>query len=445
MSQKPKDILLVKDEKTGEIGVVSGLKKDGTPNLEDARKGNKDFIYFDRGGDVMDNFFKNFLAQCKEPSRFGFYRVAAEGAENVVAALSEMLREPENYLDLLAAHKVDTSKYEPMVAQTEGQKVEEQKAEGQSVEQPKRVYEPIDPERIDWDSLRKSWGISREALEQSGDLQKMLNFGKSDLVAVSSKFGNEQFNVDARLSFRRLEDGSVSVVPHFVRSEPDLKQEFFGHKFTPEDRENLLKTGNMGRAVELQAANGWKSYSYVSVDRLTNDVVATPVNKVRIPEKIGTTELTAEERRELKAGRAVPDKQITLASGRKFTATLQVNADQRGVEFLPRSVRSVKEQQSQGYKWVDESGSIRPPKTLGGVELTPEQQSQFKEGKAILVEGMKRDANAEPYTAYVKFNQELGRPRYYRSDPDVTQSQRQSTEQRVPRRQMQQPRKGLGI
>ncbi len=435
MAQKPKDILLVKDEKTGEIGVVSGLKKDGSPNLENAKKGNKDFILFDRGGDVLDNFFKNFLNQCKEPSRFGFYRIAAEGAENVIAALSDMLREPENYRDILEPHKVDTSKYEEQIkndvqeAAKSTHTEEKERAQAQEQGEPKKKgYEPIDPERIDWDSLQKNWGISREALEQSGDLKKMLNFGKSDLVAVSPKFGDEQFNLDARLSFRRSEDGNIRVVPHFVRSEPNLKQEFFGHTFSAEDRENLLKTGNMGRTVALQGASGWIGQSYISIDRQTNEVVALPLNRVRIPNKIGTTPITEQEQAELKAGRAIPDKEITLANGKKFTTTLQVNADQRGVEFLPRSVQPVKEQQQEssqrqsGYKWIDDNGAIRPPKTLGGVELTPDQQSQFKDGKAILVKDMMTDKKGKPYTAYVKFNHELGRPRYYRNNPDVAQS-----------------------
>ncbi len=144
MAQKPKDILLVKDEKTGEIGVVSGLKKDGTPNLESDKEGNKNFLLFDRGGDVLDNFFKNFMNQCKEPSRFGFYRIAADGVENVITALSEMLQDEANYRDLLSPHKVDTSKYEEQ-AQEQTQSQDEQPKESQ----PKRSYEPIDPESID--------------------------------------------------------------------------------------------------------------------------------------------------------------------------------------------------------------------------------------------------------------------------------------------------------
>lgn len=42
MEQKKKeqDVLIVKDEKTGEIGVVAGLKRDGSPNLKAAKAEN---------------------------------------------------------------------------------------------------------------------------------------------------------------------------------------------------------------------------------------------------------------------------------------------------------------------------------------------------------------------------------------------------------------------
>lgn len=40
MEQKKKeqDVLVVRDEQTGEIGVVAGLKRDGTPNMKPASR-----------------------------------------------------------------------------------------------------------------------------------------------------------------------------------------------------------------------------------------------------------------------------------------------------------------------------------------------------------------------------------------------------------------------
>ena len=93
-------------------------------------------------------------------------------------------------------------------------------------------YQPIDESRIDWQALEKNWGVKREELEQSGDLQKMLNYGKSDLVRVTPNFGGEAFSLDARLSFRKDDDGNVRLVPHFIRKEQKL-DEYKGHKFTP--------------------------------------------------------------------------------------------------------------------------------------------------------------------------------------------------------------------
>lgn len=120
MEQKKKeqDVLVVRDEQTGEIGVVAGLKRDGTPNMKAAKAEHaQDFLRFDRHGDVLDNFFSNFFRQCMHPKRFSFYRVATEGLENVLTVMKEMLKKPDEYRDVLAAHRVDTTKYEQQAEQ----------------------------------------------------------------------------------------------------------------------------------------------------------------------------------------------------------------------------------------------------------------------------------------------------------------------------------------
>ena len=106
-----KDVLVVRDEKTGEISVVAGLNADGTPKRTPAKAENaQSFLQFDRHGDVLDNFFKNFFRQCKEPSRFGFYRIAADQAENLCWSVMKATAEstPKQNKELLAPHKVDT-------------------------------------------------------------------------------------------------------------------------------------------------------------------------------------------------------------------------------------------------------------------------------------------------------------------------------------------------
>lgn len=439
MEQKEKDVLIVKDEKTGEIGVVSGQKDDGTPKMTGAKPENRqDFLRFDRNGDVLDNFLTNFFRQCKDPKRFGFYRVAADGVENVMEVLKDLLKNPEANKELLAPHRVDTEKHEQQA--TEEPKPEQdrpQQQEAQQGEKQKKDYQPIDESRINWPVLEEKWGVNRQSLEASGDLKKMLNYGKSGLVTVTPKFGEERFETEARLSFNSLPDGSVRLLPHLIRKEPQLDKEFEGYTFSAEDKDNLKKTGNMGRVAQLvDKSTGECTSAYISIDRLTNNIVAIPENKVRIPEKIGNTPLSEQDKQELRAGHSIPNKEITLANGKKFSATLQVNVEQRGVEFVPRNSQlkhdraqlSSKQQGEQSQKathfqWLDASGNIRAPKTFGGVTLTAEQQSDYTAGKTILVKDMVRDKQGKPYTAYIKFNHEEGKPKYYRSNPDVSQTQ----------------------
>ena len=68
---------------------------------------------------MLDNFFKNFFRQCKEPSRFGFYRVAADQADKLLEVIKDLLKDPEGNKEMLAPHKVDTSGYEKKVHRRE--------------------------------------------------------------------------------------------------------------------------------------------------------------------------------------------------------------------------------------------------------------------------------------------------------------------------------------
>lgn len=462
MEQKKneKDVLIVRDEKTGEIGVVAGLGKDGKPKLSPPKAENKgDFMVFSKQDNALDSFFTNFYRQTKEPHRFGFYRVAADQVEHVIDVLKDLLKDPEANKEMLAPHKIDTEAYQKAVQAEQAQTAPEVTTEtpaqevAQTAEEPKQEaakeerqpYKPIDESRIDWADMKEVYGIDRDALEASGDLKKMLNYGKSGLVTVAPHFNGERYEMDARLSFKEMPDGSIGIVPHTMRKEPKLGEEFNGHTFTDEDKEALKKTGNMGRVVDLvDKSTGELIPSYVSIDRLTNNLEAIAVKDLFIPYKIGNTPISKQEQEELRAGRGVK-KEIELASGKKFTTTLQVNADYRGVEFVPRNTqpRQAKRQtekpagqttqtnQAEGekkpkvynHKWTDDNGNIRAPKTLGGVELTPDQQKEFATGKAILVKDMRRDGKGEPYTAYVKYNHEAGKPHYYKTNPDVSQKQ----------------------
>ena len=468
-----KDVLVVRDEKTGEISVVAGLNADGTPKRIPAKAENaQSFLQLDRHGDALDNFFTNFFRQCKEPSRFGFYRIAADQAENVLEVIRQLLEDPEGNKEMLAPHKVDTSEYEKKVLeeqtaqQTEKQEpqkqenMEQQQEQQQQQESPQQTqgrqgYQPINESKINWQELEDRWGVKRDDLEKSGDLTKMLNYGKSDLVKVKPTFGGESFELDARLSFKKDGEGNISLVPHFIRKEQKL-DEYKGHKFTDEERKSMRETGNLGRVVDLvDKETGEVTPSFISIDRKTNEITDIAANRVRIPERIGKTEITKQEQDMLRAGLPVRDKLIERNDGRKFVTTLQVNVEQRGVEFVPGTGKSPRTAQTQEAKsdtsqsqthdsgnaantqkeqrrntWTNEDGSIRPISKWSGVNFTEQQKADYVAGKTIKLENV-TDKQGFHATMYLKFNPEKGRPYRYDTNPDNAQQVAPSNESRT--------------
>ena len=82
-----------------------------------------------------------------------------------------------------------------------------------------------------------------------------------------------------------------------------------------EDRKNLRETGNLGRVVDIvDKETGEIIPSFISIDRKTNEITDIPANKVRIPERIGKTEITKQEQDMLRAGLPVRDKDSSNAT-----------------------------------------------------------------------------------------------------------------------------------
>lgn len=491
MVQKKKsdeqDVLVVRDEKTGEISVVAGLSRDGTPKRAPAKAENTpDFLRFDRNSDLMDSFFRNFYRQCKEPSRFGFYRIAADQVENLLGVMKELLKDPEANKGILSAHKVDTSNYEKEAKQSEGQAKEtassddasktqantekenvsseqtnekendmEQKPEQTATEQqaqtaPGVKQNLISGNDVNLQELGAKYGIDFNSMNEK-DMKALLNYGKTGLVIVKPTFGGEQIEIQARLSFRKDDNDQLQLVPHFVRNEPKLDVAYKGYTFTPEDKKNLLQNGNLGKVVDFPDKNTGELRPYfISIDRLTNEIVDIPTNKVRIPDTIGKTPITKDDKRVLYSGLPLR-KEIELANGRKFTPLLQVNVEQRGVEFVPGSTRQVQGQKQNGDKkqtadkqeqkaegdaggqkkqqdpnhWLNEDGTIRRLNTYFKKELTEQQKDDYVAGKTIEIKEVPNKNGSGTYTAYVKFDFDKMQPRSYRNNPDLKQAKEQ--------------------
>ena len=384
----------VKNEKeTGKLSVVSGIDDKGNLKTTEATAVNQAaFLKFNSKEGLLENFMKNFLRQFNEPTRFGLYKVVASNVEQGVGNLRTLLqsREKPESKQQLAEIGVPFEDYLPQQKNTTA----------------------IDPEKVDWKQLDRL-GLSREQLEQSGELTNMLNWQKSNLVTIAIPMGDTTIYTDARLAFRTDGEGNIGLAIHPLRKEPQLDFPYMGYKFSPEDKEQLLTTGNLGKTIEVTPKNGEPFAAYVSIDPQTNELVALRADRVNIPKEIKGVTLSDAQYKDLVEGKAVKMEGMTAKSGKTFNATLQVNAERKGIEFIFDNNRGFKERQQQ----TQQQGA---PRKLCGLELSAKQREALDNGRTLYLKNMV-DKEGHSFNAYVRMDKEQNRPRFYKWNPDKSQ------------------------
>lgn len=411
------DIILILDKMELLIQAVSKLDKDGKHETVPADEKHKNsFLKVDKFSSIVENFLKNFWSQIKDPTHFGILTMKMnemDKPENKQAikdfaegkktdAVAEFLKKYEIKPKNVANEQSINNKNDETMAKKTAQQEQTQVPATQN-DQPKYRYNEA---MINWDQL-KNFGLSKEFLQEKGLLDQMLKGYKTNqTVPITMNFGSAVLRTDARLSFQQSTAGPVVLGIHGIRQQPELDKPYFGHIFSEEDKKNLKETGNMGRVVELKTRTGEYAPSFVSLDKMTNEIVAMKVENAYIPNEIKEVKLTEQEKNDLKEGKSIYLEGMKAASGNEFNAHVQFNADRRGIEFQ------------------FETDKIFNRQTLGGVELSPKQTEELNNGKAIFVEDMVRK-DGEKFSAFVKLDEASGRPAYTRYNPDSPEGARE--------------------
>ena len=384
----------VKNEKeAGKLSVISGIDDKGNLKTTEAIAANQAaFLKFNNKDGLLKNFMSNFLKQFNNPTRFGLYKVVASNVEQGVDNLRTLLqsREKPESKQQLTEVGVSFDDYLPK----------------------KKNATVIDESKIDWKQLN-DLGLTRERLEQSGELEKMLSWQKSNLVTIAVPIGDTTIYTEARLAFRTDGEGNIGLAIHPLRKEPQLDFPYMGYKFSPEDKEQLLTTGNLGKTIEVTPKNGEPFAAYVSIDPQTNELVALRADRVNIPKEIKGVTLSDAQYKDLVEGKAVKMEGMTAKSGKTFNATLQVNAERKGIEFIFDNNRGFKERQQQ----TQQQGA---PRKLCGLELSAKQREALDNGRTLYLKNMV-DKEGNSFNAYVRMDKEQNRPRFYKWNPDKSQ------------------------
>jgi hypothetical protein len=389
---KDRDILLVKEVESDQLKVVAGTEENGKlKTVEPTRENESQFLILDKEGNMLENFMSNFLRQYNNPTEFNFLKIPLEKLDEGISRLNEKMKNPDFDIKKLN-ESVDPQQFEKQNTYT------------------------IHESRINWEQLERL-GVSRETLERTKSLEAMLNWQKSPvLIPISAKFDDVTLRTDARLSFREMPDGSLTVGIHAIRKEPELDRPYFGIKFTAEDKENLLSSGNLGRIVNAEFKRGEETPVFISVDKLTNELVAMRADRIRIPEAIKGISLDENQKQMLSEGKAVYLENMTSKAGNEFSAHIQVDADKKRLGFIFNQTPSQIHQSEQ-----KQDKEFYLPKTIGGVELTDKQRNDLRAEKTIYVRGMV-DKQGQEYNAYIKINRSEDKLDFFKWNPDKSKA-----------------------
>ena len=408
MPEQLSDILLVLDKEKMKIQAVKSIDENGKMETVDPTKKNQNqFMRVDKSGDFFSNFFSNFFSQLKNPTNFSFFKVPAPIAVEKAQEMQKQVDKPTPEGEkIMKEHEVKIEQ------QSDKKQVNQNNMATTETTQQASEYR-YKPEQIDWDTMT-NLGLSKEYLEKRNLLEPLLKgYKTNELLPIGVNLGGTILRTDARLSLQQAEDGKVVVGIHGIKKEPNLHFEFFGHKFTDEDKKNLLETGNMGRVVDLKnSKTGELMPSIISIDRLTNDVIALRTDFIKVPDEIKGVKLDDAQKQTLMEGKPLKLEGMISTKGTEFSATVQFNADKRYVEFLFDRNNSNRQTQSNGQTQNNQQNqSQEAPKTFRGKELTDDQHKDFKAGQTIYIDGLK-DKKGQPYQGYITFNKENGKTNF---------------------------------
>ncbi len=192
----------------------------------------------------------------------------------------------------------------------------------------------IKKDEIPFEQLEKV-GVKKEFINHMDEngLRDFLNgFRSQKLYTINATVNDEQLRIPAKLRLQKLDNGSVDVKIHPIQH-LHIPDEYMGHQFSKDEKAALLNDKNLGKTIELTGKDGKKDSYYLGIDNKTNELVPLRTKNIKVPDKIKGATLSEDQKQKLAAGKKVYLDKMTGRNGKKFGASLQVDAANRTINF----------------------------------------------------------------------------------------------------------------
>ena len=402
--------------------VVERIEQDGTLKTRPLAKAKPDgdFLKIDRSESILESFFSNFKRQFDNPSDFRFYHIPAELLANA-KEMAALFRNPEENKEMLGEYRLEPEQY----ATRQAEELKQAPATDESAPQQSTKW---GMEQVDWQQLARM-GITPESLGEIGTA-RLLNGHESAVLNIKTKFEGINFETPACIRLVESPDGKPVLNIECCKQRPELG-EYMGTELPQEVQDNLLRTHNAGRPIDIRQPDGTVETCLLSFNPKTNRLHHLPMQEMKQVREINGVTLTEEQGLRLMNGESVLVEGMWSERRQKhYDARLQYNVCKGGFDY---DFRGLNRKVEQGQT---ERQEIIIPQKLKGVELSQEQKEALKAGKAAYVKGMS-DGDGGTFNAYVRPNYEKMKFDFFRWNPDKSKKQSQGQTNGQPKQSAQ--------
>lgn len=157
-------------------------------------------------------------------------------------------------------------------------------------------------------------------------VEKLLAGKQTDIVILND-------GSTAKLVILNKPDRGLSIHQMDVRAELTLGKTYLGHTFSDQDKQYLLKYGDMGRPVQLiNPDSGLPFKALIGVDSDTNRLKLLNIDTFKMPAEICGKKLTPVQKTLLLEGKALRLNDMEF-NGKKFSAYTRLSAAKGGFKY----------------------------------------------------------------------------------------------------------------
>lgn len=340
-----------KDDQTQQLKNIKGVDEKGNlqTNPIENEVDQTQFFKVDKSLNPLENFFKNFWTQFKNPDKYKYYRFNEDEIDKAKKIGKKELKKHD------ITSEVD-------------QKI-------------KSIKITLDPSKIDWKTLEK-FGITEESLKKDGSLESMLKgYGSKQLIDIKFELNGVTFEGKAR-AFFNSDENKITTNLKSKLDYPNFNS--YDVSFTDDDKKMMFKTGNLGRVVMHKFKGSQEAEpAFLSLDSLTNRIVALKASSLKIKDEYRGAKISEEQKNSLEGGNAVYLTGIKDKNGIVYDGYVQISAETRGLAPVRDRARQQQKNEKVTQENVDPLKSI--PKQFGGQSITEEQRIILKDNGAIYV------------------------------------------------------------